>query len=69
MTMIPASTPRPRRTAPAASSTFGKKAAATLAAGLVTLCLAGCAQQPPRERDFNAEAVKQMGYWGGEPGF
>ena len=43
---------------------------ALMAAGLVVALVAGCAQAPPAgERDLNAEAMRQMGYWGGEPGF
>ena len=38
-------------------------------AGLALVALAGCAQVPATDRDLNAEAMKQMSYWGGEPGF
>jgi len=40
-----------------------------LAATLTLALLGACAQIPPTDRDLNAEAIKQMSYWGGEPGF
>jgi hypothetical protein len=40
-----------------------------LCAAFALVVVAGCAQTAPRDRDLNAEAIKQMSYWGGEPGF
>ena len=40
-----------------------------LAAALIAMLATGCAQVPPSDRDLNAEAIRQMSYWGGEPGF
>ena len=56
----------PRRTT---RQHLGKSVAAVGAAGLMLAIMAGCAQLPPTDRDLNAEAIKQMSYWGGEPGF
>ena len=40
-----------------------------ITACVLTLLVAGCAQAPVKDRDLNAEAMRQMSYWGGEPGF
>jgi len=43
---------------------------ALLISGLVlALFSAGCANTSSKDRDLNAEAMRQMGYWGGEPGY
>jgi hypothetical protein len=41
-----------------------------LFAAFALAVVGGCATYPPpTDRDLNAEAIKQMSYWGGEPGF
>jgi hypothetical protein len=41
-----------------------------LCVALTLTVVGGCATYPPpTDRDLNAEAIKQMSYWGGEPGF
>ena len=37
--------------------------------GFALALVVGCAQTPSKDRDLNAEAMRQMSYWGGEPGF
>ncbi len=58
------------RTAPrVAARTVARSLGALAAASLVLATVAGCAQQPARDRDLNLEAIQQMGYWGNDPGF
>ena len=58
------------RTASRAAATNGTRTLlALVAAALVFATVAGCAQQPARDRDLNLEAIQQMGYWGNDPGF
>ena len=46
-----------------------KRADTLIVACVLTLVVGGCAQTPVKDRDLNAEAMRQMSYWGGEPGF
>lgn len=48
---------------------LARRLGALVSAGLVLALVSGCAQTPPKDRDLNAEAIRQMGYWGGEPGY
>jgi hypothetical protein len=46
-----------------------RKLAALVVAGWLLATVTGCAQNPSRDRDLNAEAIQQMGYWGNDPGY
>jgi hypothetical protein len=47
---------------------MARKLSALLVVGVVFAILSvGCAQTAPRERDLNAEAMREMNWWGDFP--
>ena len=50
-----------------ASQTVARTLGVVAAAGLVLATAAGCAQNPTRDRDLNAEAMRHMNYWDNDP--
>ena len=47
----------------------GKLRAFVIAGLALALLFVGCAQTSSRDRDLNAEALRQMSRWGDEPGY